>query len=103
MVYYNNKVSKYTRNKERRMLMYKRLLRCVREYKRPTFLTLLFIVLEAVIECLIPFTTAEMVEDIKMGAGMPEHTLQMLKEGKLRRKDLRACVRRVLELILKLD
>ena len=50
--------------------MYKRLLRCVREYKRPTFLTLLFIVLEAVIECLIPFTTAEMVEDIKMGAGM---------------------------------
>ena len=50
--------------------MYKRLLWCVREYKRPTFLTLLFIVLEAVIECLIPFTTAEMVEDIKMGAGM---------------------------------
>ena len=50
--------------------MYKRLLRCVREYKRPTFLTLLFIVLEAVIECLIPFTTAELVEDIKMGAGM---------------------------------
>jgi len=41
--------------------------------------------------------------DIKMGAGMPEHTLQMLKEGKLRRKDLRTCVRRVLELILKLD
>ena len=50
--------------------MYKRLLRCVREYKRPTFLTLLFIVLEAIIECLIPFTTAELVEDIKYGAGM---------------------------------
>ena len=50
--------------------MYKRLLRCVREYKAPTFLTLLFIVLEAIIECLIPFTTAEMVEDIKNGAGM---------------------------------
>lgn len=40
--------------------------------------------------------------DIKMGAGMPEHTYQMLKEGKLRRKDLRTSAKRVLELILKL-
>ena len=40
--------------------------------------------------------------DIKMGAGMPENTLEMLKAGKLRRKDLRASAKRVLELILKL-
>ena len=41
--------------------------------------------------------------DIKMGTGMPEHTLKMLKAGKLRRKDLRISARRVLELMLKLD
>ena len=40
--------------------------------------------------------------DIKMGAGMPEQTYEMLKAGKLRRKDLRASAKRVLKLILKL-
>ena len=50
--------------------MYKRLLRCVREYKRPTFLTLLFISLEAVIECFIPFTAAQLINDVRDGAGM---------------------------------
>ena len=41
--------------------------------------------------------------DIKMGTGMPEHTLKMLKAGKLKRKDLRTSARRVLALMLKLD
>ena len=41
--------------------------------------------------------------DIKMGCGMPEHTYEMLKAGKVRRKDLRISARRVLEMILKLD
>ena len=41
--------------------------------------------------------------DIKMGCGMPDHTLEMLKAGKVRRKDLRISARRVLELMLKLD
>lgn len=41
--------------------------------------------------------------DIKMGTGMPEHTYQMVLEGKLSRKDLRTSAKRVLELILKLD
>ena len=41
--------------------------------------------------------------DVKMGTGMPEHTYEMLKAGKLRRKDLRASAKRVLELILKMD
>ena len=45
--------------------MIKRLLSCVREYKRPTFLTFLFIVGEAVIECLIPFITARLVNQMK--------------------------------------
>ncbi len=50
--------------------MLKRLAGCVREYKKPTLLTLLFIVLEAVIECLIPFLTANLVNRIEAGADM---------------------------------
>ena len=48
--------------------MIKRLLQCVREYKKATVLTLIFIVGESVIETLIPFITARMVNDIKAGA-----------------------------------
>ena len=48
--------------------MIKRLLGCVREYKRPTILTLIFIVGEAIIETLIPFITADMVNQINDGA-----------------------------------
>lgn len=40
--------------------------------------------------------------DIKMGCGMPEHTLIMLREGKLDRDQLDLSVRRLLELLLKL-
>ena len=54
------------------MLMYKRLLRCVREYKRPTFLTLLFITLEAVIECFIPFIAAKLINSVQSGAEMQD-------------------------------
>ena len=50
--------------------MFKRLLGSVREYKRPTLLTLLFIVMEAVIECLIPFITAQLINRIALGIDM---------------------------------
>ncbi|MGN0745808.1 MAG: glycoside hydrolase family 3 protein [Aristaeellaceae bacterium] len=40
--------------------------------------------------------------DIKMACGMPEHTLQMLQEGRLSREDVKASVRRVLRMILRL-
>lgn len=52
--------------------MLKRLAKCVREYKKPTYLTLIFIVFEAVIECLIPFITANLVNTIKNGAEISE-------------------------------
>ena len=52
--------------------MFKRLLKSVREYKTPTVLTLLFIVLEAIIEAFIPFITANMVNRIKDGAEISE-------------------------------
>ncbi len=48
--------------------MFKKLLGSVREFKLPTILTLIFIVGEVIIECLIPFITANLVNAIKAGA-----------------------------------
>ena len=48
--------------------MFKRLLGCVREYKKPTILTLIFITAESIIETLIPFITAGLVNKIQAGA-----------------------------------
>ena len=50
--------------------MFRKMLGCVREYKRPTLLTLLFIVLEAIVECLIPFITADLVNRIEAGTDL---------------------------------
>lgn len=50
--------------------MIKRLMKCIREYKLPTVLTLIFIVGEAVIETFIPFITANLVNQIKAGIEM---------------------------------
>ena len=52
--------------------MIKRLAKCVREYKLPAVLTLIFILGEAIIETLIPFITADLISNIKDGAGMPQ-------------------------------
>ena len=54
-----------TDRKENPML--KKLSKSIREYKRPTILTLVFIVLEAIIECIIPFVTARLVNSIRDG------------------------------------
>lgn len=45
--------------------MIKKLLSCVREYKKPTLLTFIFIIGEVIIECLIPFITANLVNQMK--------------------------------------
>ena len=52
--------------------MIKKLAASVREYKKPTILTLIFIVGEAFIETLIPFITARLVNLIKYGAPMSQ-------------------------------
>ena len=52
--------------------MIKRLAGCVREYKKPTILTLIFIVGEAFIETFIPFITAKLVNLIKHNAPMEQ-------------------------------
>jgi len=48
--------------------MYRRILKSVREYKLPTYLTFLCMVFEAGIECVIPFITAELINKIRTGA-----------------------------------
>ncbi len=47
--------------------MYSRLLKCVKEYKLPTILTLIFIVGEVIIEVFIPFITSDIINQIKAG------------------------------------
>ena len=44
--------------------MLKKLASCVREFKKPTILTLLFIIFEAVLETLLPFMTARLIDAI---------------------------------------
>ena len=50
--------------------MLKRLAKCVKEYKLYVVLTLIFIIAEVVIEVLIPFITADLINEIKSGTEM---------------------------------
>ena len=52
--------------------MLKTFFKCIREYRRPTLLTLLFIVGEVFIEVLIPFRTAALVNGITDGMPMSD-------------------------------
>ena len=52
--------------------MIKTFIKCIREFRVPTILTLLFMVGEVFIEVLIPFYTADLVNDIKAAAPMGE-------------------------------
>ena len=57
--------------------MIKKLAKCVREYTASSILTLIFIVGEALIETLIPFITAQLINHINDGADITE----ILKTG----------------------
>ncbi len=50
--------------------MWKVLLKSLREYKKPSFQTPLFVSVEVVIECIIPFITARLINEIKAGCGI---------------------------------
>ena len=52
--------------------MIKRLLKSVGEYKLPTILTPIFIIGEAVIEALMPFIIANLINNIKAGCNMSD-------------------------------
>ena len=59
--------------------MLKRLIKSVREYKKPTIITVVLMVVEVIIECFIPFITADLVNDISAGAELGS----VLKTGAL--------------------
>ena len=47
--------------------MFKKLSGCIREYRKVTLLTPVFIIFEVILECLIPFIIAGLVNEIKAG------------------------------------
>jgi len=55
--------------------MIREIAKSIREYKKVSILTPIFVSLEVVIECIIPFLTAEMVNRIKGGHEISEITL----------------------------
>ena len=58
--------------------MLKVLLKSIREYKKATLLTPVFIVFEVVCECIIPFLTKELIDEIKNnGAGIKNGDIKM--------------------------
>ena len=50
--------------------MWKSLLRSIREYKKPSILAPVYVTVEVIIECAIPFITALLVNQIKAGCGI---------------------------------
>lgn len=50
--------------------MIKELAKSVREYKKASFMTPIWVAMEVVLECIIPFITARLVNEIKNGCGM---------------------------------
>lgn len=50
--------------------MYKELIHSIREFKRPSILTPIFVIVEVLMECTIPFFVAQLVNQIKAGCGI---------------------------------
>ena len=51
--------------------MWRKLLHSIREYKRDAIITPIAVTFEVVMECVIPFITADLVTEIQNGAGVP--------------------------------
>ena len=50
--------------------MLKTIAKCIREYKKPSILAPAFVMLEVIIECIIPFLTAGLINEIENGCGL---------------------------------
>ena len=50
--------------------MIRELMKCIREFKRPSILSPVLVSLEVVMECLIPLVIANLVNEIKAGCGL---------------------------------
>ena len=55
--------------------MFRTITRCLREYKLPTIITILFMTGEAVIEAIIPFITAKLVDNLSAEGGIAMNVL----------------------------
>ena len=65
--------------------MIRQLTKCIREYKAPTVWTLVLILAEVAIDVIIPFETANLINEVKAGAEL---------DGIVRVGLVLACVRR---------
>ena len=64
--------------------MVRTLLKSVRQYKKPSLITPLFMALEAFCECLLPFLMASLIGAIKVeGITPPEAMQEIMKYGGL--------------------
>ena len=50
--------------------MLKKLARCIREYKKDTIITPIYIIFEVILECIIPMVIADLVTKIQYGCEM---------------------------------
>ncbi len=50
--------------------MVKKLMGCIREYKLPSLLSPFFVACEVIVECIIPFITADLINEIEAGADL---------------------------------
>ena len=57
------------------MSTFKRIVSCIREYKKPSLLAPIFIALEVLVECCIPFLTAQLINYINGSEGATEGLL----------------------------
>ena len=57
--------------------MLKTLAKSIREYKKPALLTPVFVIIEVILDCIIPFIIAELVNVIKDGGDLND----ILKSG----------------------
>ncbi len=69
-------INAFLRKGEKNVL--KKLAGCIREYKKVTLLTPFLMVFEVVLECLIPFITADLINKIEKGSSFSELALDGL-------------------------
>ena len=50
--------------------MIKTLARSIREFKKPAILTPILVTVEVILECIIPFVIANLVNEMQAGCGM---------------------------------
>ena len=50
--------------------MVRTLARSIREFKKPAIITPLLVTVEVILECIIPFTIARLVNEMQAGCGM---------------------------------